>query len=767
MFKNIIVALFITILTLNTQAQDIPIGTWRTHFAYNKAKTGVVYKNKVFVVCELGLFSYDTLSGVYKKYTKDDGLSGYEISKLAYDTKNNCLIILHNDGKIDLLKNDQFTNILSFYKYDFSGSKLTNSILVKEGIAYLSTDAGLLVLDVAKQTINETYYNIGPNAKGVSVNSAIFQNDSLFIATNMGVLGAKFSQSVNLKDFQNWQLFNSDASNKSASSIIEYKNVLYSIMDYKIYHRDGSGFIYDSLLNRYHTNGLFGIINYKDYLNINYIDQSVIYNSDKNPGSRFSGTNIKDVYVNEDKLYVFSGDSGLGIWNNKDSKFIYKYPSSPRFNLTSRLRFFENKLYVAPGRLAPISVTFLDDPGFYFFDNYNWTNVKLNTGGNNALKSIFDFHIKNDTIIMAAFNGVIKMNKNTLLGTLYNATNSTLRPPGGSGDFFIMSSLAEDSKGNVFCTQGFQDEGYNSFYKVSPVAGNQYVGYTQDKDNGRLTRHIMIDDNDYKWLTPCDFLFDSKPFYGKGITVYNDNYTSKYKVLTADAGKGKLTSNKVNWSCKTLNGEIWLATNNGISVIDDPTSIFKNSYIPDSRVPVYDSRALLRNKIVNVITVDAANRKWITTENEGVWLFSVNGDSLISRFTTENSSLPSNIVYDIAINPENGEVYFATEKGLVSYRGDATEANTEEMKLKVKVFPNPVVASYSGSIGISGLAENAIVKITDVTGKLVYETKANGGMATWNACDYNGRRVDSGVYVVFSATVEGQIGIVTKIVVMN
>jgi hypothetical protein len=39
---------------------------------------------------------------------------------------------------------------------------------------------------------------------------------------------------------------------------------------------------------------------------------------------------------------------------------------------------------------------------------------------------------------------------------------------------------------------------------------------------------------------------------------------------------------------------------------------------------------------------------------------------------------------------------------------------------------------YTGLIGTKGLAENAEVKITDITGNLVYETFSERTTATWD-----------------------------------
>lgn len=70
-------------------------------------------------------------------------------------------------------------------------------------------------------------------------------------------------------------------------------------------------------------------------------------------------------------------------------------------------------------------------------------------------------------------------------------------------------------------------------------------------------------------------------------------------------------------------------------------------------------------------------------------------------------------------------------------------------------------------IGIKGLVKDATVKITDISGTLVYETKSEGGQAVWNGKNFNGESAKSGVYFVFCSSEDGTEKLVTKIMVIN
>jgi hypothetical protein len=209
-------------------------------------------------------------------------------------------------------------------------------------------------------------------------------------------------------------------------------------------------------------------------------------------------------------------------------------------------------------------------------------------------------------------------------------------------------------------------------------------------------------------------------------------------------------------------GFVWVGTDKGIAYFPDPSRVFSSNV--NAIKPVFDNRFLLRDEHVTAIEVDGGNRKWIGTEN-GVWLFDEFGESQIHNFNTANSPLLSNKVVDLEINNKTGELFIMTDAGIASFRADATQG--EATFDKIKIFPNPVTDQFNGQVGISGLVTDAIVKITDVSGKLVWQAKANGGSTAWDVRDYNGRRAATGMYLVFCISQDGTESMVGKIAVVN
>ena len=123
------------------------------------------------------------------------------------------------------------------------------------------------------------------------------------------------------------------------------------------------------------------------------------------------------------------------------------------------------------------------------------------------------------------------------------------------------------------------------------------------------------------------------------------------------------------------------------------------------------------------------------------------------------------MVFNIVINPETGEVYFGTENGLAAFRWDSGEGKNDFSN--VYAFPNPVRPDFEGWITITGLQENSLVKITDISGNQISQNYSHGGQILWNGRNKNGDRVKTGIYLVYASNEEGKEGVVTKIMVVN
>jgi hypothetical protein len=299
--------------------------------------------------------------------------------------------------------------------------------------------------------------------------------------------------------------------------------------------------------------------------------------------------------------------------------------------------------------------------------------------------------------------------------------------------------------------------------------GNNWTSFTIPIVNENDLGQIMVNQLGQKWI---------QMRYGNmnpnSLLVFTDNGTpenpadDQAKLLNSSAGSGNIPGNNVIAMAEDKNGEIWIGTEKGVAVFYSPENVFQPGQNFDAqRILVTQGgyvQYLLENETVTAIAVDGANQKWIGTDRGGVFLFSEDGTKEIYHFTSENSPLLSDRITCIAIN-QDGEVFFGTDKGVISFRAQATPGG--DSNDNVYAFPNPVKSDYEGYIAVKGLVNNAQVRITDINGVLVYSTRAEGGQAVWDGKNFDGRKAQTGVYLVYSAKDDGTQKIVTKILFIH
>ncbi|HQB25668.1 MAG TPA: T9SS type A sorting domain-containing protein, partial [Bacteroidales bacterium] len=351
--------------------------------------------------------------------------------------------------------------------------------------------------------------------------------------------------------------------------------------------------------------------------------------------------------------------------------------------------------------------------------------------------------------------GLMEFNNRELIG-VHNQYNSSLEGFVAALNNVFISGLAFDSKNNLWVA----NSGSSSILHCRKPDGSWQPYNLGGNASGIDIGKMVIDDYDQKWV-----LMRKE----HSLLVFNETLTQgkPYKILGSATGEGAIPGNMVLSIAVDLDGEIWIGTDAGVAVFYNPDAVFSGYNFDAQRILVEQDgyvQYLLENESVTAIAIDGANRKWIGTDKAGVFLLSTDGTQQIYHFTEDNSPLLSNSVADIAIG-KDGEVFIGTSLGIVGFRGDSPSPGPPSDE--VYAFPNPVRPSYDGPIGISGLPQNADVKITTISGKLVYHTVAAGTQAVWNGRDFDGRRVQSGVYLVFVSNEDGSEKLITKILFIH
>jgi hypothetical protein len=322
---------------------------------------------------------------------------------------------------------------------------------------------------------------------------------------------------------------------------------------------------------------------------------------------------------------------------------------------------------------------------------------------------------------------------------------------GSDTTFIAVSGLNFDLNGNLWIVNPLN---------TSPVSVLTEDGSWRDFTFGNeLSGNLKLSDIIPSFRTNQKWIIRPR----NGILVFDDGGTplntndDQAKSLSDSPGTGNLPSLHVGAIAEDLDGEIWIGTEKGPAVFYSPSSIFTGNNFDCRQILIEQDgnvQILLETESIRAIAIDGGNRKWIGTSSNGIFLISPDGTETIHHFTSENSPLLNNTIYSIALDHLTGEVFIGTELGICSFRSDALAPYNPVEELLV--YPNPVRQDYSGPIAISGMATNSTVKITDAKGNLVNQLISEGGQAIWNATDFNGERVNTGVYFIFASSQDGK-----------
>jgi hypothetical protein len=743
----------------------VALGGWQVHVPYQQAKAVAYAGDCIYVAAENGLFYYDKEFNTTETITKAGGLREQQISAIGYDAATNTLVIAYANTQIDLLHGNTLYNISDVSRKAIAGEKRINHIFIHNKLAYLSSTFGVVVLDLQKQEVKASYSNLAPGGGEVSVQSTAILRDSIYIATNLGLLAAQ-QNGTNLQDFRNWSALNNGLpAADAATALAVFHNRLYAATFSDSLYTLGNGSWHPTSIvpgtTIYNVSATEAYMAVATAAGITLVDQQ---GKSTHLAHQLLGQ-ARDAVVGVDGL-VWAADraNGLVRLNITGTDAAAFAPNGPYSNNSFRVYAHGGKVYIPSGGYDQNYTEAGIRDGFSVYENGRWSSF------NQFLYPDPQQYVPARDLVAAIYNPVtdrmyLGSYGNGLLvwgglgdALLYNNTNSTLLSSLSPEDrqAIYVTDMAVDAEGNVWVVNRNQLTSAPGLHMLQPDGAWKSFVLPGVADGSNL-EHILIDDVGQKWLSVA-----RRRNTGSGLMVFDDA-GNKVRHLSTGEGKGGLPDGAVYSMAKDLNGDIWVGTGSGVGVYYNPAFLFETQPY-DAHLPIIDRRPLLNGQVVRAIAVDGAHRKWMGTDN-GLWLFSPDGDELLHHFTTRNSPLPSDKVLSVAVEHQTGEVFVATEAGVASYRAGATI--TEGKPECAVVYPNPVRRDYTGLIGVSGLPNNADVRITDISGTLVYKTRATGGTLAWDARDYNGKRVKAGVYLVLSSDAEGSQTCISKIAVLE
>ncbi|NII24023.1 hypothetical protein HB364_02950 [Pseudoflavitalea sp. X16] len=726
-------------------SQTPPIGQWRDHLPYHQATQVAASADRIWCATPWSIFSIDIADHTIERYSKVNGLYETGVSALGLSATSNKLVVAYYNSRLDVLEDNAIHAIDAIQHSSQTGDKTIYHIFPYQQAAYLSTGIGIIVINLEKYEVKDTYV-IGNTGNKVRVNAVTADGQFFYAATAEGLKKAPVS-SNNLSDFRNWQLISgmNGLSAGSVQSVVVFQNNLVALKNDSLFRLMNStwNFMYASAgkINSMTVSGGKLLLSETLPATGRVVSLSAQGNIDAlMEDGRFTPHPKQAVFA---AGHYWIADTLSGLSRYTGNGFDSFIPNSPYSIATGALQVYNDMLWAGAGAVTANWEPANNKDGLYGFTHDDWANV--NTRNVPLMDSFPDVvavaadPAADGSVWAGSFGGGL-LHFKPGSPQVYKQ-NAPLLPAYFAPGSYRVSGLAFDTDNNLWIANygGLQPIAVR---KQDGTWRNFFIPYSVPEN---AVSQIVIDDVNQKWIVSPK---------GNGLFCFHHGQTidnpgdDQWKWYRAGRGNGNLPDNEVLSIAKDKNGFIWIGTRQGIGIVQCPQEVFTAAGC-EAVLPVVqqDNFAgyLFSDEQVQSIAVDGADRKWIGTQH-GVWLISADGAKTIARFTTENSPLVSDDVRQIAIDGHSGEVFFATAKGICSFRSTATEGTATNSN--VLVFPNPVPPGYTGTIAVRGVANNALVKIAELDGRLVYQTRALGGQAVWNGKDYKGRTISTGVYLV-------------------
>lgn len=742
--------------------------SWKGYFSYNDIKDLSVSPTVIFAASENALFSKKIATSEIKTTNTIDGLSGQTISSLYYSVATNKTLVGYENGLMIVINDadGSMLNVVDIINKQLPANiKKINHFMEYAGIVYVSCDFGIVQFNLTTMQFGDTYF-IGDNGAETIVTQTTISNGYIYAATNTGIRRADILNK-NLIDFSQWALIVGG----SWSSIESFGTELIAV--------DSSGNI-----NKFNTttNTFIGYSALSqpavdtrvtgNYLIITTANNVYIYNNQMVIVRQINSNQISGITSSfscaasiDDTIYIGTTADGLITTTiSVSSTFENSTPTGPTRNNIFAIQSTSISLWAVYGNYDVSYNPYtggLKSYGISKYSNTGWLNIPYEKvlGAKSLCRITINPSNENLVYISSFYSGLLKL-ENDIPTLLYNAKNtgtdglSTII--GQVPDDVRINGVVFDKSGNLWLGNSLVSNGLKVF-----KTNGQWQSFSMDKilDSSLATSfgRMAIDNNGTKWIaTNRD-----------GVIGFNEN-GNIFKRISIGTDTGNLPIADVRALAVDTNGQLWIGTTSGLRVLSNVGSFLTDSQLNTSNIVILENNVaqeLMYVQYITDIVVDGANNKWIGTIDSGVFEVSPNGQQTLHHFTLSNSPLPSNSINDIDINNVTGEVFIATDKGLVSFKGTATGAK-EDLN-NVYVYPNPVRPEFTGTVKIAGLVDKATIKIADIEGNLVYETTSEGGTIEWDTTAFGKYKVASGVYMIFVASQDGTQTKVKKVMIIR
>lgn len=765
----------------NAWAQD---GRWETHTSFRQSADGVYVDDALWVASTGGVYRYVPETGERNRYTVVESLYGIDARAIDYDPSRGVMWIGYADGVLDRM-NVETGVVRTFFdirRADRFPSRGIVDLHVEGDSLFVLTEFGIVVFDARadRLEVRDTYSQLGLDATvGMRVNDVartIWNGEAVLFAGGAEGLAFAPSGSPNLQDPSAWTRVAPDILGGTILSLAPH---------------EGSLFIGAS-------SGLFRL------------DQ------DGSISQLYSAQNVRSLHAAEGRLFASDGAGLIEVAGDGS----VRRTQVADFSQHARIIPVDGTLWVLDTQqgVAGVQIASLDGgtveasvvdvmPGGPYHGSFSTIQMDAQgalwaTGVEGGGTGVHRLDADGSWMSLVGATNSIMAGRNTFLvldtdnegnawaGShgfgmvritptgeidVFDQTNTALTPISGSATYTVVRGVGVDAAGNVWASNVFGQTQLvvrrtdGEWERVQPSCSGLPT-------SGSVLMEMFVDSFGNKWFIVVS---EGNLRTRTGIMVYDageisDRTDDACRFFRTEGGSGQgLPSIIVNDVAEDRDGRIWVATAAG------PAYTPNSRLLPQSTGEVFIWPQLADRSLGNFllfgvpttsVAVDAANRIWFGTTTQGVYAVADSpqgGFEIVAHFTPENSPMLSEAVVDITADSRSGRVYFATNRGLISY--DAGAVAPAETAGDLRIYPNPAYVDEGAAprIRIDGLVEATDLRIVTAAGEVVRRMSTRGGQVEWDGRDEDGRLVSSGMYLVIAVGTGGEGRGVGKVAVIR
>ena len=762
MMKKIF-ALLVVVMSLTAVAQT---GSWRLHPTFSGSSVQAIYDTKecVYYLASNNLFRFDKTTEENESLTKTNGLSDVVISNIYYNYDKKYLAVAYTNSNLDfILEDGRVVNMSDIKDAVLTSAKAINDITFADGLAYVATEFGYVVIDDAKWIVKESHlFN-------VSLSSVARVGTTLLMRYGTDTYYGDATAYRNT--LSSYKKAASTGANGHFYPANETKYFLRTDAALSVCTITGEGDAATFARTQIVANKAENVQRTKTGFLANFMAKSFYYTFDAAGGSAAKVNGGAEMYSNnpdDGDIYWVVGANGL----HRNGETSYYKPSSLTINNGTAGPYWINynpdskKIYVAQSannfnqRQSEINSNIIN-----CYDGNTWTDVSfLPVPGKSGGPYWINFVPGHPNIYYQAYRraGIYKVVDDQLAATINSSASGALSPAAIN----LNMTSCFDRHGNLVVTSNWTNT--NSCVWVLPAAKAALT--TAPANSDWLTQTVpglSLGTIQFSRMTSSptgDFIAHAPGHWGNPVFVIDEsNINASSPRYAAHSVVNDQDGNTIDWSyiyglTFDKDGMLWVGHVAGLFYFDPEDAFHSVFNVTRPKIARNDGTSLadylLEGSQVNCIAVDKNNHKWIGTHYSGLFEISADNSAILNQFDITNSDLPSNTIYNIACNDETNSVFVTTPNGVAEYVQTETSGGAADLS-NVYVYPNPVRPEFTGLVTVSGLMDNTLVKIADSGGNVIKQLKSTGGQVTWDACDNDGERVATGVYFVLASDATG------------